>query len=136
MVSLDGPEHWMTLLAKSYDMWLQPVGIEPADLKKISIPVLVMAGDHDFSSVEDNAEIFRDLPNGQLIIVPGATTERSTSARSWSISQYASFWTNPILARHHTSSVAIARRSTRVPRSTVRSSFEVDCHGGFRAAPR
>src|SRR5271170_3387751 len=69
-VSPDGPEHWMTLLAKSYDMWLQPVVIEPADLKKISIPVLVMAGDHDFSSVEENAEIFRDLPRGQLIIVP------------------------------------------------------------------
>jgi pimeloyl-ACP methyl ester carboxylesterase len=71
-VSPDGPEHWMTLLAKSYDMWLQPVVIEPADLKKISIPILVMAGDHDFTSVEENAEIFRDLPNGQLIIVPAS----------------------------------------------------------------
>jgi pimeloyl-ACP methyl ester carboxylesterase len=71
-VSPDGPDHWMTLLAKSYDMWLQPVVIEPADLKKISIPVLVMAGDHDFTSVEDNAEIFRDLPRGQLIIVPAS----------------------------------------------------------------
>jgi pimeloyl-ACP methyl ester carboxylesterase len=71
-VSPDGPGHWMTLLAKSYDMWLQPKVIEPADLKKISIPVLVMAGDHDFSSIEENAEIFRDLPNGQLIIVPAS----------------------------------------------------------------
>jgi pimeloyl-ACP methyl ester carboxylesterase len=71
-VSPDGPDHWMTLLAKSYDMWLQPEVIEPADLKKISIPVLVMAGDHDFSSVEENAEIFRALPNGQLIIVPAS----------------------------------------------------------------
>ena len=43
----------MILLAKTYDMWLQPVVIEPADLKKISIPVLVMAGDHDFTSIED-----------------------------------------------------------------------------------
>ncbi|MGA3040749.1 MAG: alpha/beta hydrolase [Bryobacteraceae bacterium] len=59
-------------MAKSYDMWLQPVVIEPADLKKISIPVLVMAGDHDFSSVEENAEIFRGLPHGQLIIVPAS----------------------------------------------------------------
>jgi pimeloyl-ACP methyl ester carboxylesterase len=50
-VSPDGPEHWMTLLAKSYEMWLQPVVIEPADLKKISIPVLVMAGDRDFTSI-------------------------------------------------------------------------------------
>jgi pimeloyl-ACP methyl ester carboxylesterase len=71
-VSPDGPEHWMTLLAKSYEMWLQPVVIEPADLKKISIPVLVMAGDHDFASIEETAEIFRDLPNGQLIIVPAS----------------------------------------------------------------
>lgn len=71
-VSPDGPDHWMTLLAKSYDLWLQPKVIEPADLKKISIPVLVMAGDHDFSSVEENAEIFRDLPNGQLFIVPAS----------------------------------------------------------------
>lgn len=69
-VSPDGPDHWMALLAKSYDMWLQPVVIEPADLKKISIPVLVMAGDHDFTSIEDNAEIFRLLPRGQLIILP------------------------------------------------------------------
>jgi pimeloyl-ACP methyl ester carboxylesterase len=71
-VSPDGPEHWMTLLAKSYDMWLQPVVIEPADLKKISIPLLVMAGDHDGVSVEETAEIFRDLPNGQLMIVPAS----------------------------------------------------------------
>ena len=71
-VSPDGPEHWMTLLAKSYEMWLQPVVIEPVDLKKILMPVLVMAGDHDFNSVEETAEIFRDLPNGQLIIVPAS----------------------------------------------------------------
>ena len=71
-VSPDGPDHWMTLLAKCYDMWLQPVVIEPADLKKISIPVLVMAGDHDFTSIEANDEIFRDLPRGQLIIVPAS----------------------------------------------------------------
>jgi pimeloyl-ACP methyl ester carboxylesterase len=48
------------------------VVIEPADLKKISIPVLVMAGDHDGVSVEETAEIFRDLPNGQLMIVPAS----------------------------------------------------------------
>ena len=71
-VSPDGPDHWMILVAKCYEMWLQPVVIEPADLKKISIPVLVMAGDHDFTAIEENAEIFRDLPRGQLIIVPAS----------------------------------------------------------------
>ncbi len=71
-VSPDGPDHWIALLAKTYDMWLQPVVMDPADLRKISTPVLVMAGDHDFTSIEENAEIFRGLPHGQLMIVPAS----------------------------------------------------------------
>jgi pimeloyl-ACP methyl ester carboxylesterase len=69
-VSPDGPNHWMELLAKCYTMWIQPIVIEPTDLKTIATPVLVMAGDHDFTSVEENAEIFRTLPHAQLFIVP------------------------------------------------------------------
>ena len=69
-VSPDGPDHWMTILAKCYALWMTTVVIEPGDLKKISAPVLVMAGDHDFTSIEETTEIFRGLPNGQLIIVP------------------------------------------------------------------
>jgi pimeloyl-ACP methyl ester carboxylesterase len=69
-VSPDGPDHWMKLLAKLYEMWLEPVVIEPADLKNLSMPVLVMVGDHDFTSIEEAAEIYRALPKGQLIIVP------------------------------------------------------------------
>jgi pimeloyl-ACP methyl ester carboxylesterase len=72
-VSPDGADHWMKLLAKCYEMWIQPVVIEPADLKKISVPVLVMAGDHDFTSIEENAEIYRALPKGQLIVVPASS---------------------------------------------------------------
>jgi pimeloyl-ACP methyl ester carboxylesterase len=71
-VSPDGPDHWMKVMAKCYQMWIQPIVIEPVDLKKISIPVLVMAGDHDFTSIEENAEIYRGLPRGQLIIVPAS----------------------------------------------------------------
>jgi pimeloyl-ACP methyl ester carboxylesterase len=71
-VSPDGPDHWMKLMAKCYQMWIQPIVIEPADLQKISIPVLVMAGDHDFTTIEENAEIFRALPKGQLFIVPAS----------------------------------------------------------------
>lgn len=46
--------------------------IEPADLTKISIPVVVMAGDHDFTSIEVNAEIYRAPPKQQLFIVPAS----------------------------------------------------------------
>ena len=71
-VTPDGPKHWMTVATKSYQLWLTPIIIETADLKNIKIPVLVMAGDHDFASIEDTAEIYRGLPRGQLLIVPGS----------------------------------------------------------------
>jgi pimeloyl-ACP methyl ester carboxylesterase len=71
-VSPDGPDHWQILLIKSYRMWVQPVVLEPASLKNVAIPVLVIAGDHDFTSIEETTEIFRSLPKGQLLIVPAA----------------------------------------------------------------
>lgn len=70
-VSPDGPGHWMTLLRKSFFMWIEPVVLETSDLKRIAAPVLVIAGDHDFTSVEDTAEIARGLPHGELFVVPG-----------------------------------------------------------------
>lgn len=70
-VSPDGADHWMTLLAKCQQMWIQPVVNRPAYLKKIAAPVLVMAGDTDFTSLDETAEIYRGLPKGQLMIVPG-----------------------------------------------------------------
>jgi pimeloyl-ACP methyl ester carboxylesterase len=70
-VTPDGAEHWWILMTKSYQLWLTPVVIEPAALKTIKIPVLVMAGDHDFTSIEDTVEIYRSLPQGQLVILPG-----------------------------------------------------------------
>jgi pimeloyl-ACP methyl ester carboxylesterase len=71
-VAPDGPAHWDVLLAKSYQLWLTPVIIETADLKAIKMPVLVMAGDHDFTSIEDTVEIYRNLPQGQLLILPAS----------------------------------------------------------------
>jgi pimeloyl-ACP methyl ester carboxylesterase len=71
-VTPDGPAHWETHLTKSYQLWAVPVVIDPAELKAIDIPVLVVAGDHDFSSIQETTEIYRALPHGQLFIVPGA----------------------------------------------------------------
>jgi len=70
-VSPDGAEHWWTLVTKSYHLWTTLVVLEPADLKTIKIPVLVMAGDHDFTPIEETLEIYRNLAQGQLIILPG-----------------------------------------------------------------
>jgi pimeloyl-ACP methyl ester carboxylesterase len=67
-----GGGHWDALVARSYQLWLTPVVMDAADLKAIRSPVLVIAGDKDFSSLEDTAEIFRGLSTAQLFIVPGA----------------------------------------------------------------
>jgi pimeloyl-ACP methyl ester carboxylesterase len=71
-VAPEGPDHWNAFLAKSYRLWLTPIVIDAADLKAIRAPVLVIAGDKDFSSLEETAEIYRGLSSAQLFIVPGA----------------------------------------------------------------
>lgn len=71
-VTPDGASHWSVVLAKSYRLWLTPVVMDSADLAAIQAPVLVIAGDKDFSSVEETAEIYRGLRKAQLFIVPGA----------------------------------------------------------------
>ena len=55
--------------------------IDSADLKTIQVPVLVIAGDKDFTSIEETVEIYRGLPRGQLFIVPG-TGHATFSERS------------------------------------------------------
>ena len=69
-VSPDGSAHFQTILAKCYRLWSEAVVIETEDLRKIEAPVMVMAGDHDFASIEQTAEIYRGLPHGALMILP------------------------------------------------------------------
>jgi pimeloyl-ACP methyl ester carboxylesterase len=71
-VSPDGPNHWLAMVTKCYWLWGQPIVIDPNDLKKIQAPVLVIAGDRDFTSIEETTEIFRGLPHAQLFMVPGS----------------------------------------------------------------
>jgi len=71
-LSPDGAAHWPIHLAKSYALWLTPVVIDRPALQAIRAPVLVIAGDKDFTSIEETAEIYRALPKGQLFIVPGS----------------------------------------------------------------
>ena len=70
-VSPDGPDHWLAMVTKCYWLWAQPIVIAPDDQKKIQSPALVVAGDHDFTSIEETTEIFRGLPHAQLFLVPG-----------------------------------------------------------------
>jgi pimeloyl-ACP methyl ester carboxylesterase len=69
-VAPDGAAHWDVLLHKSWRLWLTPVVIAPAELKRIEAPALVIAGDHDFVSVDETIELWRGLPHAQLLILP------------------------------------------------------------------
>ena len=69
-VAPDGAAHWDVLLRKSWRLWLTPVVIAPSDLKRIQAPALVIAGDHDFVSIDETVELWRGLPHAQLLILP------------------------------------------------------------------
>ena len=43
------------------------------DLKKITCPVLVLAGDDELFSIEHTGTLYESLPQGQLAIIPGTS---------------------------------------------------------------
>ena len=47
--------------------------IDPKALETITVPTLVMAGDHDIIRDEHTLEIYHHLPNGELCIFSAAT---------------------------------------------------------------
>lgn len=52
---------------------LKEPNIDPELLKQITAPTLILAGDHDMVRIEHIVEIFNQLPNGQLGILPDST---------------------------------------------------------------
>ena len=71
--SPDGPDHFAVVAEKGFHLF----GIEPEltaeDLARVSVPVLVMAGDDDLIPLSHTAAFFAGLPEAQLAIVPGAS---------------------------------------------------------------
>ncbi len=72
LVSPDGDQHWMTVVAKTKELWATWTVIEPSDLHAIQIPVLVLEGEYDAPWLEQAQEIQSNLPNAKLTILPGA----------------------------------------------------------------
>ncbi len=54
-------------------LMLDQPNIDPRALEAITVPVLVLAGDHDLISDDHTLEIYHHLPNSQLCIFPNAT---------------------------------------------------------------
>jgi pimeloyl-ACP methyl ester carboxylesterase len=71
-VSPDSPAHWSIYVEKTRTMWSRPTwGISEAELGKVSLPVMLVAGDHDVTCIEETARIFRAIPKAKLYILPG-----------------------------------------------------------------
>jgi len=66
-----GAGHWRTYLRLAWDRTTQPPGYTYADLAKITAPTLILVGDRDdFCTVEQAVTAYRQLPAGELAILP------------------------------------------------------------------
>ncbi|WP_264821996.1 alpha/beta fold hydrolase [Escherichia fergusonii] len=66
------PEYWRIFLKNIWPMWTTPFSIAE-DVKKIQVPVMVIAGDRDeFFTVEEVTELYHLLPKGEMAIIPGS----------------------------------------------------------------
>ena len=68
----DTSQEWNLLNQRLTLMAYQP-SISTADLSKIQVPVLIMAGDKDIIREEHTIEIYQNIKNAHLCILPGET---------------------------------------------------------------
>ena len=72
-VSPDAPNHFPVVIAKVARSASQEPGLEPGELNTVTCPVLVVAADDDIVTLEHTLELYRNLRDGQLAIVPGTS---------------------------------------------------------------
>jgi pimeloyl-ACP methyl ester carboxylesterase len=69
-----GRGYWKDLARQLQAMWLQYPNFSQADLARITVPTLVMSGQHDhFGSVRQTLDIHRSIKGSEICIVPGAS---------------------------------------------------------------
>jgi pimeloyl-ACP methyl ester carboxylesterase len=67
-----GQGHWRSYLRLCWDRTTQQPGYTYADFAKITAPTLILSGDRDnVCSVEQAVEAYRQLPHGELAVLPG-----------------------------------------------------------------
>ena len=71
--SPDAPHTLNEKIKKMLDIWKVEPTLTPADLAKIEVPVLVLAGDDDVISHHHTITLYEALPLGQLAIIPGTS---------------------------------------------------------------
>jgi pimeloyl-ACP methyl ester carboxylesterase len=71
-LSPDGAEHRDVLIAKLTEMWLAEPRIDAAELKRITAPTLIVAGDGDSIATTHTVLIAESISKAQLCIIPNA----------------------------------------------------------------
>ena len=72
-LSPSGKEHARDVITKTLHMFDTEPAFSVEDLKKISVPILVMAGDDDLMELSHTTSMFEAMPGAQLAIVPGTS---------------------------------------------------------------
>ena len=68
----DSTQDW-NLMNQLMGLLGEQPGISKSDLAKITAPVLIISGDKDIIREEHSVEIYQNIPNAQLCILPGET---------------------------------------------------------------
>ena len=72
-LSPNGKEHARDVITKTLHMFDTEPAFSVQDLKKISVPILVMAGDDDLMELSHTTSMYEAIPGAQLAIVPGTS---------------------------------------------------------------
>jgi pimeloyl-ACP methyl ester carboxylesterase len=72
------PEHFDDFLATLSSSQEDLKGWSDAQLASVSVPVLFIIGDHDFTTIEHAATMIDKTPGSQLLVLPGTTHMRAT----------------------------------------------------------
>jgi pimeloyl-ACP methyl ester carboxylesterase len=67
------PESSPTTQKKLEDLMEKYPNFTIEQLKQINVPTLIAVGDHDLIALDHTVNLFKSLPQAQLLIVPGAT---------------------------------------------------------------
>jgi pimeloyl-ACP methyl ester carboxylesterase len=66
------PELWEPMIRETNQLSRGPVFVKQDEIRKISVPTLIMAGDRDYyNSISGTADVYHLLPNGELALIPG-----------------------------------------------------------------
>jgi pimeloyl-ACP methyl ester carboxylesterase len=72
-LSPDGIEHAPVVYRKSIRLFTHEPRLHREELRNVSRPVLVMAGDDDVATLSHTCAMYETIPGAQLAIVPGAS---------------------------------------------------------------